>query len=147
MGWGRLFSMGVLDFRAPLSHGSVVRGLCVPALNLHCCLPAALAQFLMVSSSGHPVSLLCHHVSAAFRTIAKKYIYVCWKMLEIQVFVVCVLFCFVFFLPLSSIIQFKNHFLMFISSLTFTVVTVFISRDVLVCLVSHSSFWLRNASG
>lgn len=68
-------------------------------------------------------------------------------MLEIQVFVVCVLFCFVFFLPLSSIIQFKNHFLMLISSLTFTVVTVFISRDVLVCLVSHSSFWLRNASG
>lgn len=120
--------------------------LCVPALNLHCCLPAALAQFLMVSSSGRPVSLLCHHVSAAFRTIAKNtYIYVekCWKF-RFLLFVCCFV---LFFLPLSSIIQFKNHFLMFISSLTFTVVTVFISRDVLVCLVSHSSFWLRNASG
>lgn len=80
-----------------------------------------------------------------FQNNSKKYIYVekCWKF-RFLLFVCCFV---LFFLPLSSIIQFKNHFLMFISSLTFTVVTVFISRDVLVCLVSHSSFWLRNASG
>lgn len=142
-GMGQVIQHGHFGLRS--SPFSWLYGPWVPGtLNLHCCLFAALAQFLMVSSSRHPTSLLCHHVNDSFRTIAKKD-YVCWKSLEIQVSVVC-LCGFFFFFPSPPLFNLRDPSIM-LNSLMFMVVTAFISGDVWVFHVSHFSSWLRNASG
>lgn len=142
-GMGQVIQRGHFGLRS--SPFSWLYGPWVPGtLNLHCCLFAALAQFLMVSSSRHPTSLLCHHVNDSFRTIAKKKL--CMLKIVGNPGFCCLLVWVFFFFPSPPLFNLRDPSIM-LNSLMFMVVTAFISGDVWVFHVSHFSSWLRNASG
>lgn len=67
-GTGRRLSRVVIwCLGTPLFHGTKVHRLYMSPRNLNfcCSIFTVFSQFLMVCSSGHAVSLLCHHVSTS----------------------------------------------------------------------------------